>query len=128
MAESHARHAAAQAREAARALALASAEAKNAALPAAAREMRAQTAAILDANARDLGSGRRGRPPAAFLDRLMLDPKRVEAMAKGLEEIAALPDPVGSVIATGRGPTASRSSACACRSASSASSTRAGPT
>ena len=36
---------------------------------------------------------------AAFLDRLLLDPKRVEAMAKGLEEVAALPDPVGAVLA-----------------------------
>ena len=86
-------------REAARELALASSEAKGAALTAAAREMRAQTAAILDANARDLAAVKEGRATAAFLDRLALDRKRVEAMAKGLEEVAALPDPVGSVIA-----------------------------
>ena len=88
-----------QAREAARELALASSEAKNAALLAAAREMRAQTPAILDANARDLAAVGEGRATAAFLDRLALDPGRVEAMAKGLEQVAALPDPVGSVIA-----------------------------
>jgi glutamate-5-semialdehyde dehydrogenase len=91
-----------QAREAARALALASAETKNAALAAAAGELRQQTAAILDANARDLAAVKsgEGRATPAFLDRLALDPKRIEAMAKGLEEIAALPDPVGSVIAS----------------------------
>jgi glutamate-5-semialdehyde dehydrogenase len=88
-----------EAREAGRALALASAEAKNAALLAAVRELRAQTAAIMEANARDLDAARDAERPASFLDRLMLDPKRVEAMAKGLEEIAALPDPVGAVIA-----------------------------
>ena len=88
------------ARAAARELALASTEAKNAALQAAAREIRAQTSAILAANSEGprRRQGRRRRR-AAFLDRLTLDPKRIEAMAKGLEEIAALPDPVGSVIA-----------------------------
>ena len=75
---------------------LAPTKAKNAALAAAAREIRAQTAAILAANERDLAAATRGRPTAAFLDRLTLDPKRIEAMAKGLEEIAALPDPVGT--------------------------------
>src|SRR5262245_21681284 len=84
-----------RAREAARGLTLASTEAKNAALTAAARELRAQAAAILDANARDLAAVTEGRATAAFLDRLTLDPKRVEAMARGLEEVAALPDPVG---------------------------------
>jgi glutamate-5-semialdehyde dehydrogenase len=88
-----------QARDAARQLALASTKAKNAALAAAANEIRAQAAAILEANARDLAAAREGNATAAFLDRLTLDAKRVEAMAKGLEEIAALPDPVGSVIA-----------------------------
>jgi glutamate-5-semialdehyde dehydrogenase len=87
------------AREAARELALANAKAKNAALTAAAREIRTQVAGILDANARDLAVVAKERATAAFLDRLTLDPKRVEAMARGLEEVAALPDPVGSVIA-----------------------------
>ena len=88
-----------QAREAARALALASTEAKNVALLAAAREMRPQTAAIIEANGRDLSGARVAGRPASFLDRLMLDANRIEAMAKGLEEIAALPDPVGAVLA-----------------------------
>jgi glutamate-5-semialdehyde dehydrogenase len=88
-----------QAREAARALALAPARAKNAALTAAARELKAQTAAILEANARDLAEATRARHTAAFLDRLALDPKRIDAMAKGLKDIAALPDPVGTVLA-----------------------------
>ena len=89
----------AEARGAARALALASTEAKNSALRAAAAELREQTATIIEANARDLGAAREAGRPAAFLDRLMLDAKRIEGMAKGLEEIAALPDPVGAVIA-----------------------------
>jgi glutamate-5-semialdehyde dehydrogenase len=89
----------AAAREAARELALAPAEAKNKALQAAARELRDHTAAILEANTRDLDAAREAKRPAAFLDRLLLDPKRVEGMAKGLEEIAALPDPVGAVLA-----------------------------
>ena len=88
-----------QARAAAHALAVAPASAKNSALAAAAAELRAQTATILEANVRDLAAVKEGRATAAFLDRLSLDPKRVEAMAKGLEEVAALPDPVGSVIA-----------------------------
>jgi glutamate-5-semialdehyde dehydrogenase len=89
----------AAARQAARALALASTEAKNAALLAAARELRARTASILEANKLDLEAAAEAGRPAAFLDRLMLDPKRVEGMAGGLEAIAALPDPVGSVLA-----------------------------
>ena len=87
-----------QAREAARTLALAPREAKDAALSAAARELRAATAAIMEANKADLAAAREGRP-AAFLDRLMLDEKRIEGVAGGLEEIAALPDPVGTAIA-----------------------------
>ncbi|MBX9588613.1 MAG: glutamate-5-semialdehyde dehydrogenase [Hyphomonadaceae bacterium] len=89
----------AEARSAARLLALAPTEAKNAALVAAARELRANTAAIVAANALDLAAAAEARRPAAYLDRLMLDPKRIEGMAKGLEEVARLPDPVGAVIA-----------------------------
>jgi glutamate-5-semialdehyde dehydrogenase len=89
----------AQAREAARALAVASAGAKDDALTAAARELRARTAGILEANRLDLEAAAEANRPAAFVDRLMLDAKRVDAMAKGLEEIAALPDPVGGVLA-----------------------------
>jgi glutamate-5-semialdehyde dehydrogenase len=89
----------AEARRAARALALASTEAKNRALRGAAAELREQRAAIIEANGRDLSAAREGGRPASFLDRLMLDAKRIDGMAKGLEEIAALPDPVGAVIA-----------------------------
>jgi len=89
----------AQAREAARAMALAPAQAKNAALVAAARELRARTIAIVEANKLDLAAATEGDRPASYLDRLMLDPNRIEGMAKGLEEIAQLPDPAGAVLA-----------------------------
>ena len=87
------------AREAAGALAQASSEAKNAALVAAGREIRTQTAAILLANERDLNDARSAGVSAAFLDRLLLDPQRIEAIAKGLEVVAGLADPVGAVLA-----------------------------
>jgi glutamate-5-semialdehyde dehydrogenase len=87
------------ARAAARILASASTEARNAALRAAAEAMRADTAALLEANRSDLAAAREEQRPASFIDRLALDPKRIEGMARGLEEIAALPDPVGAVIA-----------------------------
>jgi glutamate-5-semialdehyde dehydrogenase len=93
-----------EAREAARALALASTEAKNAALLAAACELRAQTGAIMAANERDMQAATAASRPASFLDRLALDPKRIEGMAKGLEDIAALADPVGSMIARWKRP------------------------
>jgi glutamate-5-semialdehyde dehydrogenase len=87
------------AREAALGLARASSTAKNAALRAAAREIRTQTAAILAANERDLKDAASAGVAAAFLDRLLLDPQRIEAIAKGLEEVAGLADPVGEVMA-----------------------------
>ncbi|HEX5999876.1 MAG TPA: glutamate-5-semialdehyde dehydrogenase [Hyphomicrobiaceae bacterium] len=89
----------ARARTAALALALASTEAKSNALRAAAGELRAQAATLLEANERDLAAARADARPSAFIDRLTLDSKRIEGMAKGLEEIAALPDPVGAVVA-----------------------------
>jgi glutamate-5-semialdehyde dehydrogenase len=85
-----------RAREAAAALALASADAKIAALTAAARAVRSRANRILDANARDLAEADALSP--ALRDRLALDPKRLEAVARGLEEIATLPDPVGRVL------------------------------
>jgi glutamate-5-semialdehyde dehydrogenase len=87
------------AREAARALALASTEAKNRALEAMAARLEAGARKILDANAQDLDAARAKGRDQAFLDRLMLNPARVAAMAKGIREVAALPDPVGQVIA-----------------------------
>ncbi len=88
-----------QARQAAALLARAPAERKTAALEAAAAAIRADRAAILDANARDLADAGRQPLSAAMLDRLKLDDKRVEAMAQGLDDVAALPDPVGAVLA-----------------------------
>jgi glutamate-5-semialdehyde dehydrogenase len=88
-----------RARIAATALALASAEAKTAALRAAASAVRGQANAILSANAEDLAAAKAAGIGAALLDRLALDPKRLEGVAKGLEDIAALPDPVGRVLA-----------------------------
>jgi len=80
-------------------LARASTAARNAALLAAASAIRAGRARILAANAIDMQGGRDAGLSGALLDRLLLDDKRVEAMAHGVEEIAALPDPVGSTSA-----------------------------
>ena len=88
------------AREAARVLALAPTEAKNCALEAMARQIEANAQKILGANAQDLDAARAKGRDQAFLDRLMLDQARIAAMAKGLREVAALPDPVGQVIAS----------------------------
>jgi glutamate-5-semialdehyde dehydrogenase len=87
------------AREAADRLALVDAAAKNHALRDMAAAVRANESRILEANADDMVEAKAKGLSAALLDRLMLDPKRVEAMAKGLEEIAALPDPVGRTLA-----------------------------
>lgn len=87
-----------QARAAARILANAPTETKNAALSAMARTLRQGNETILAANAKDIASARSGRP-ASFIDRLTLNAERIEAMARGVEEIAALDDPVGDVIA-----------------------------
>lgn len=84
---------------AARALANADTAARNTALKAAADAVRVRSAAILAANRLDLQqAGERGLS-GALMDRLMLDEQRVAAMAAGIEEIVALADPVGSVIA-----------------------------
>ncbi len=88
------------AREAARALALAPAEAKNRALEAMATKIEQNAQTILEANAQDLDAARAKGRDQAFLDRLMLNPARVAAMAKGIREVAALPDPVGQVMAS----------------------------
>jgi glutamate-5-semialdehyde dehydrogenase len=88
-----------QARDAATALALAPADSKSAALEAAAAAVRARADEILAANAEDLAEAKQAGIGAALLDRLALDPKRLEAVARGLEDIAALPDPVGRSLA-----------------------------
>jgi glutamate-5-semialdehyde dehydrogenase len=89
----------AAARKAARAVALAPAEVKNKALRVAAAEIRRQSGAILSANALDVADAKARGTAGSFVDRLTLDPGRVEAIARGVEEIAALPDPVGRVLA-----------------------------
>lgn len=80
-------------------LALAAPERKTAALHAMAKSIRDQAPAILAANAEDMKAAEARNLSAALLDRLKLDDARVEAMAKGLEEIAAQPDPVGRTLA-----------------------------
>jgi glutamate-5-semialdehyde dehydrogenase len=89
---------------AADALALTETAAKNAALGSAAAALRARSTAILTANAEDMRAASEAGLSGAMLDRLRLDPKRVEAMARGLEEVAALPDPIGAVIADWQRP------------------------
>lgn len=86
------------ARRAAKSLALASTDKKNAALKAMAGEIRRASKDILAANARDLEAAKGKDLRPSFVDRLTLTPQRIEAMAVGLEEIAALPDPVGKVM------------------------------
>ncbi|MGE0575665.1 glutamate-5-semialdehyde dehydrogenase [Reyranella sp.] len=88
----------ARAREAAVGLRTASTAAKNAALAEAARLIRADAAAILAANAKDIAAARAAGMTEALQDRLLLNPARVEAMARGLDDIVALPDPVGAEI------------------------------
>ncbi len=93
-----------KAKAAARVLALAPAEQKDDALRAAAGALRTRMADILQKNAADRKAAKSAGRPASFVDRLTLNEIRVEAMARGLEEIAALPDPVGSVIASWERP------------------------
>lgn len=93
-----------QARIASRMLAGLSTDTKNAALEAVADALAVQTPAILDANACDLAAGRERGLSEALLDRLMLDARRIELMADGLRQIAALPDPVGQIIDGSRRP------------------------
>ncbi len=85
-------------------LALAGTDAKNGALSAAARAIRADAARILEANARDMAAARAAALTAAQLDRLALDEKRVESMARGIEDVMALPDPIGTTAAEWRRP------------------------
>jgi len=89
---------------AAGALSRAGRAAKDAALRAAAGELRARRGQILSDNAADLGDARNASASAALLDRLGLDDARIEAMARGLEDIAALPDPIGTVTAEWQRP------------------------
>ena len=87
-----------KAKQAARALGLATTAQKNDALLAMAEALTARQDTILIANAADLQAGREAGLSQALLDRLLLTPQRIEAMADGLRQVAALPDPVGRVL------------------------------
>ena len=93
------------ARKAARELARADTETKNRALRAIAAEVRARSAELIEANRLDVARARKDGRDAAFVDRLTLDAKTVEQMAAGLEDVAALEDPVGRINGLARRPT-----------------------
>ena len=80
-------------------LAVVATETKDAALTRAAAAIRARRTEILEANARDMAAAREAQLGGPLLDRLQLDEKRVEAVARSIEEIVDLADPVGTVIA-----------------------------
>ncbi|OBA79386.1 glutamate-5-semialdehyde dehydrogenase [Mycobacterium sp. 1164966.3] len=90
--------AARRARVASRALALLPTVAKDHALKAAAEAIVAHAEQILAANAEDLAVARTAGTPAAMLDRLALNPQRIDGIADGLRQVAGLPDPVGEVL------------------------------
>ena len=85
-------------RKAAALLALASAAQKNAGLLAMAKAIRAASNKIIDANQSDVEAAKTRNLKDSFIDRLTLNRDRVEAMAQGLEDIAELPDPVGTTL------------------------------
>src|SRR5512147_1905487 len=80
-------------------LAQASTQQKNAALVAAAKAIRSSVAEILAANAKDMDAARARNLSGALLDRLKLDEKRIEGIARAIDEVVALPDPIGSIAA-----------------------------
>src|SRR6476660_8842755 len=90
--------AARRARVAARELASLSTETKNSALHAAADNLLRDAGAILEANAEDLAAAKAAGTPDAMLDRLALDPQRIDGIAAGLRQVAGLPDPIGEVL------------------------------
>lgn len=90
--------AARRARAAARTLATLSTDTKNRALRTAADHILMNTRAVLEANEADLDVARAAGTPAAMLDRLALNPARVEGIADGLRQVAGLPDPIGEVL------------------------------
>ncbi len=90
--------AARRARVASRVLATLNTETKDKALHAAADALLARTHEILAANSEDLETARAAGTPAAMLDRLALNPARVEGIAHGLRQVAGLPDPIGELV------------------------------
>jgi glutamate-5-semialdehyde dehydrogenase len=93
------------AREAARVLARADTQTKNRALLSMAEKIRARQAELLQANRADVEQAVKDGRDAAFVDRLTLTPKLIEQMAEGLEQVAALPDPVGQISERVKRPT-----------------------
>jgi glutamate-5-semialdehyde dehydrogenase len=93
-----------RAKLASRSLALARGAAKDGWLRRSAQAVRSRAAEILEANARDVEAGPALGLNSAAIDRLTLNPKRLEAIAASLEEVASLPDPIGEVIASSRRP------------------------
>lgn len=94
----------AAAREAARGMREASSQAKTEALRIAANAIRSRAAEILAANKMDLDAAAKSNMAAPMMDRLRLDEARLEAMAKGVDDVAALPDPVGRELARWKRP------------------------
>ena len=86
-----------RARTASRLVAKAESGVKNAALAALAKEIEANAESLLKANRRDMQSGKESGLDAALLDRLELTPSRIAAMAQGIRDIIALPDPIGEI-------------------------------
>ena len=87
-----------RAKAASRILATASTSAKDAALAAAADVLVQRTAEVLDANASDVARAEAAGTATTVIDRLRLSPARIEGMADGLRQVAALPDPVGEIV------------------------------
>ena len=87
-----------KAKEASQGLGALSDEERQAALRAMAQALRAHKGAILDANALDMEAAREKGTDEGLLDRLFLDERRVLDMASAIEDLAALPDPVGRVL------------------------------
>ena len=86
-----------RARAASRVVAASATAARNAALSATAQAIRSQAAMLKQANQRDLAAARTAGLDAAFVDRLVLSDSVIEGMAKGIEQIVLLPDPVGEI-------------------------------
>jgi glutamate-5-semialdehyde dehydrogenase len=97
-----------RARAAARLLAPRDRSSKDAALRFASAGLRAKTGELIAANAKDLEAARARNMSGAMLDRLLLDAPRIERMARAVDEIADLPDPVGSVLSDERRPSGIR--------------------
>jgi glutamate-5-semialdehyde dehydrogenase len=93
-----------RARTAARAVARADTKTKDRALACMAARIRSSSTAILAANAKDVEAARTAGLASALIDRLALDAKRLEAIARAVDEVRALPDPVGEVTETSKRP------------------------